>query len=112
SLQIGGFQHRAHETHRLVAHVGAHMGVRDRGSDKARAGGVGSYARLRQIGTIEMCTKHLRRKKCGALEARASQICLDQPRLVEDRTIKSRSGELSLVEPCRAKYRAGQIEPG
>ena len=58
-FEIGGFQHRAHEPHRLVAHVGAQVRTRDRGPDEARASEIGRNARLREVGAIEPRAKHL-----------------------------------------------------
>src|SRR5206468_10584242 len=44
-FQIGGFQDCAHQAHRLVAHVGTQICIRDRSTDEARAGEIGSDAR-------------------------------------------------------------------
>ena len=53
AFEIGRCQHRAHQSHRLVAHVGAEVRARDRCPDQAGAGEIGRDPRLREVGAVE-----------------------------------------------------------
>jgi hypothetical protein len=100
------------EAHRLVAHIGAQVCARDRGSDKARTSQIGCNPRLREIGAVEPGAKHLRGEQACALQTCACEVRFEQPCLIEDGAIELRTDKPRLVEPGRAKVSAGQVKPG
>src|SRR6516162_348105 len=83
SLQIGGFEHRTHESHGLVFHVGAKIGAHEHGPDEARSGEVGREACAGEIGPIELCALHLCCEDIRASETRSAQIGFQKPSLIE-----------------------------
>src|SRR5712675_1249682 len=56
------------------------------------------------------CTLHLRSKNVRVREARSAQIGLDEPSLIEDRSVELCIAKFGLVKLCTTQNSTGKIE--